>query len=189
MQDSRIDTSDMAEQQYTGENYETYRRAMDLHSLGYSLIPISRWSKKPIVKWKRFQTERCSTADVLAWFGRGGCRIGIVTGQLSGIVVVDCDDLDAIDALLDDSLRDGGLEESRQTQRTKRGMHFFFRHPGTDTRNGRGFLGAKIDVRGDGGYVLAYEDASFLDRREMPLFRELSREAADACEMALAGIN
>jgi putative DNA primase/helicase len=39
--------------------------------------------------------------------------------------------------------------------RTSKGAHFYFRHPGTEVRNGTHLLGRPIDVRGDGGYVVA----------------------------------
>ena len=35
------------------------------------------------------------------------------------------------------------------------GWHYLFRHPGADVRNSVGRLGAGLDIRGDGGYVIA----------------------------------
>ena len=157
----------------------TYQHAIHLHGLGFSLIPISSSSKRPVVKWKRYQTERCTVADLREWFGRMSCRIGIVTGELSSIVAVDCDDLDAAHTFVD-AMLDGTYPAVTTMQQTKRGFHFIFRHPGQDTRNGRGFLGANIDVRGDGGYILAYEHSSdwtWEDLESTPVYQPLTRES------------
>jgi len=38
---------------------------------------------------------------------------------------------------------------------TARGCHLYFVHPDTPVKNNVGKLGQHIDVRGDGGYVVA----------------------------------
>jgi len=55
-------------------------------------------------------------------------------------------------------VRNGRIGKARSRTplrcRTSKGAHFYFRHPGTEVRNGRHLLGRPIDVRGDGGYVV-----------------------------------
>ena len=163
----------------------TYEHAKHLYSLGMSLIPVNPDTKIPAVRWKLYQTERCTPADLRQWFQWSGFAIGIVTGELSGIVAIDCDDLDAIDTLLDYTCSGDVIEESLCRQHTKRGMHFIYRHPGTDTRNTVRLLGAKIDRRADGGYIRAYADSqrwTVGDLATAPVYQDVPRESMVVCE-------
>jgi hypothetical protein len=83
-------------------------------------------------------------------------NIGIATGTGSGLVVLD-----------HDSYKEGGdtsLEELEQSYSALPGtvqqltggggVQYFFQHPGTRVKNGVQTLGAGLDIRGDGGYVI-----------------------------------
>tara|TARA_B100000809_G_scaffold38596_1_gene33744 strand:- start:883 stop:1359 length:477 start_codon:yes stop_codon:yes gene_type:complete len=126
--------------------------ARHLFGLGFSVLPLGE-NKVPVRKWKRLQTERCTTDDLIEWFGRWKYRPGVVTGELSGIVVVDCDD-----AIATKTVERAEFSSDTQ-QRTRRGRHFIYRHPGYRTKNRRNVCGRAIDVRGDGGYIVAYPAA------------------------------
>jgi hypothetical protein len=103
-----------------------------------------------------------ATADdlqVRLWWDRWpSANVGIRTGAESGLVVIDVDPDHAgersLDALVE---RHGPFYDDCRTVRTgSGGLHFYFRHPGVTVRNDTGRrLGSGIDVRGDGGYVLA----------------------------------
>ena len=54
------------------------------------MLPLA--AKVPTVKWKRLQGVRCTESDLHTWFAEHDWRPGIITGGLSGVVVVDCDD-------------------------------------------------------------------------------------------------
>ena len=74
----------------------------------------------------------------------------------SGLVVLDVD----VDKGGEESLRELEAEHGELPTTTiavtgSGGMHYFFRHPGVEMRNSAGKLGAGLDVRGDGGYVVA----------------------------------
>ena len=75
-------------------------------------------------------------------------NIGVVTGVVSEVVVVDVDS-DGARPLVE---RTCGWPRT-VTARTAKGWHLWFRYPGT-TRNGVRRAGAALDVRGDGGYVV-----------------------------------
>jgi len=83
------------------------------------------------------------------WDGRKGLNVGIATGLPSGVFVVDIDGPEGEAAIA--SL--GPLPETL-TARTGKGRHLFFKHPGTPIKTRRGVIGNKVDVRGDGGYVV-----------------------------------
>jgi hypothetical protein len=122
---------------------------MVIHSLlehGFSLIPVERQSKRPHGSWKHAQTERANMADVCLWIDEGH-NLGVVTGSLSGVVVVDCDSASAVARVTELG------HDPTPTVLTGRGAHLYFHHPGASVRNAVA-LEDGIDVRGDGGYVI-----------------------------------
>ena len=96
--------------------------------------------------------------QVAAWWDETPeANVGIVTGAVSGIVVLDVDGSEGEASLA----RLGEIQATAEV-RTARGRHLYFAHPGYGVRNSAGKLGPKLDVRGDGGYVVA---PPFLARR------------------------
>jgi hypothetical protein len=103
---------------------------------------------------------RAATADLDAveqWWARWPtASIGIRTGVGSGLVVLDIDPRHggtrSIKTLLD---RHGDLRAVPRVRTGSGGWHLYFAHPGTAVRNSAGRLGPGLDVRGDGGYVIA----------------------------------
>lgn len=92
------------------------------------------------------------------WAGRKGLNVGIATGKVSNCFVVDIDGHQAekdLQYLIDIH---GELPQTLQ-QTTGRGRHLFFKYPkGVDKiKTRRGVIGEKIDIRGDGGYVVGYK--------------------------------
>lgn len=142
-------------------------QALRLASLGLSVIPLYRpqWDaqgnlqkdakgkfidgKKPCISWKPFEFRHPSDSELRQWFSCGDRNIAIVTGAISGIVVVDADSKEAV------AWVEANLPPTPIRTRTNRGLHFFFRHPGGTVPNGVKFQGIPLDVRGDGGYVVA----------------------------------
>ena len=56
-----------------------------------SVIPVAR-DKRPLVKWEEFQKRRPTEEEVESWWTRWpDANIAIVTGRISGLVVVDAD--------------------------------------------------------------------------------------------------
>lgn len=56
------------------------------------MIPFEARSKRPGLAWLEFQTRRASQQEVERWFRhRRDASVGVVTGAISGIVVVDVD--------------------------------------------------------------------------------------------------
>lgn len=81
------------------------------------------------------------------WSKNPTANVGIATGALSGIVVIDIDNLESATHL--------GFMPKTMTARTgSGGMHLIFEHPGTEVTNRAGVIEG-IDVRGDGGYIVA----------------------------------
>ena len=111
-----------------------------LFDRGLSVVPLSR-SKRPVVKWVGLQSVRAERDVVVSW-AECGYWVGIVTGGLSGVVVVDYDHTDVLP--VDDTL----------VVRTPNGFHAYYRHPGGLVSTVGG-VRPGVDVRGDGGVVVA----------------------------------
>lgn len=83
------------------------------------------------------------------WRDWPDANVGIATGGMAGIVVLDVDGPSGARTLKDN----GGAPPTPQVK-TGKGAHFYFRHPGHPVACSAGKLPG-IDVRGDGGYVVA----------------------------------
>ena len=85
-------------------------------------------------------------------------NIGIPTGAVSGLVVLDIDSRHAGDETLFDLVATHGtLPETVEVVTGGGGRHLFFEYPGRAIKSSSGQLGPGLDVRGDGGYVIAPE--------------------------------
>jgi len=117
---------------------------------GFSVIPVRNGSKEALVPWKGYQARRPTKQELKSW-GKAfpDANIAIVTGSVSGVVVVDADSKDAIRFV-----KKLGLPDDTPTVRTKRGAHFYFRYPDSGVPS-RSFKKLGLDVKSDGGYVLA----------------------------------
>ena len=82
-------------------------------------------------------------------------NVGIRTGAVSGLVVLDVDPrhggLQSLEKL---KRRHGKLPHGPQVLTGSGGEHLWFSHPGAPVGNSAGRLGYGLDVRGDGGYVV-----------------------------------
>jgi hypothetical protein len=84
-------------------------------------------------------------------------NVAIRTGALSDLVVVDIDPDHGGEASLQRLVSEqGALPEGRTVRTGSGGRHLYFHHPGDIVRNDAGRrLGPGLDVRGDGGYIIA----------------------------------
>lgn len=83
-----------------------------------------------------------------------GAGVGLKTGARprgSGVIVVDIDSAEAWDAL---SACYGTLPDTLEVE-TGRGWQLYFQHPGFPVRNSASELVQGVDIRGDGGFVVA----------------------------------
>jgi hypothetical protein len=95
-------------------------------------------------------------ATIQRWWGRGPwSNIGIVTGARSGIVVLDVDGPEGLDNWDELEQRHGSTPSSFLVTTPRGGIHLYLAHPGRRVPNSAGKLARNVDVRGDGGYVVA----------------------------------
>ena len=126
--------------------------------LGINVIPLSRERKPALPTWKRWQTERQidlphpeDDAFLVEQFDGKDVGLGIITGKASRIVAMDFDDEHAWSLGVE---RCGGFPITHMSL-TGKGRHVYFAHPGGDRRNRTGLDGLRLDVRADGGFVVA----------------------------------
>lgn len=119
-------------------------------SKGMSIIPVGQ-DKKPLLKWQKYQQERAGVALLKEWWGKWpAANIGIVTGEISGVCVVDIDTdegRETFNGLISDSL------QFPTANTPKGGQHCYFQHNAGMRNNCRVLPGC--DFRGDGGYIIA----------------------------------
>lgn len=133
------------------------QQALAYQRRGWSVVPCGA-DRRPLTAWKRYQAQRASESQIRAWWVRWPtANVAIITGSVSGIIVLDLDHghKDGADGLT--SVRAAGLDlPSTRCVRTPRGgLHCYYRHPGGGKIPNAAGLLPGVDLRGDGGYVLA----------------------------------
>ena len=132
------------------------KAALDYGRLEWSVIPIEPRGKRPLIPWEVYQHRRPEVPEIAEWFARWpDANIAIVTGVVSGLVVLDLDPRHDAEASLEQLQRvHGPLADTVEALTGGGGRHLYFAHPGSITHNRVG-IAPGIDLRGDGGYVVA----------------------------------
>lgn len=124
-------------------------------ALGYSVIPLygdadPERAKIAAISWKPYQYKRPTVGDLHQWFVVDNFgALGIVTGRISNLVVLDFDDPDLFQTF---SHQHPDLAEWHVIQ-TRRGYHIYYQLPPHLTLASR--KGQGIDLLSDGRYVVA----------------------------------
>lgn len=122
--------------------------ALEYLDAGLPVIPVDDVTKKPLVRWKAAQSTLPALEDWEVWslqFPRA--HLGLVTGALAGVVVVEGDTEEAVRWI------EAHFPYTPRRVISRRGVHFYFRHPGWHVHNSASSLYPHVDVKGDGGYV------------------------------------
>lgn len=132
------------------------RAAASHHARGWSVLPLRPHEKRPLVRWEGFQSVHASAIEIADWFRRWpDANLGVVTGEISNLVVLDVDPKHGgDDSLIALERRFGTLPPTVEAVTGGGGRHLYFTHPGGLVRNRAG-LAQGIDLRGDGGYIVA----------------------------------
>src|SRR3990167_437222 len=130
--------------------------ALKYLSSGWSVVPAHKDSKHPIVNWTEFQKRRATEAELKEWFKDDQYNIGIVTGRISNLVVIDIDKGTDIEKLISYY----PLPETATVETGGEGRHYFYQYPkdriiSTKARIFGKDSPWKIDVRADGGFVVS----------------------------------
>lgn len=118
----------------------------------WSIFPVTlsqkgdKVEKKPAVAWKDYMTRRPTEEELHTWFDTPQYNaIGLATGKISGVVVVDLDS---------ETIPDGIELDSPLICKTISGGRHFYYQWDEELRNDAKIEGLPIDFRGDGGFVV-----------------------------------
>ncbi len=128
------------------KNKDLLNAALNYLSRGWSIIPINPSSKKPCLEsWLEYQRRLPTIDEVNDWWTKWPwASIGLVTGEISGVSVIDVDP------------RHGGISDNLtdtvKSQTGGGGFHYFYLY----NHNVHSQNGVKdgIDLKSDGGYVI-----------------------------------
>jgi len=122
---------------------------------GWSVVPVMPRAKRPIIRWEVFQHRKASEEEARGWFRRWpDANLSLVTGALSGVVVLDVDPRHGgDDSLARLEAANGALPQTVESVTGGGGRHIYFAHPGRETRNRAG-IEPGLDLRGDGGTIV-----------------------------------
>jgi putative DNA primase/helicase len=144
---------------YVSTQADVAAEAHALATQGVRIFPCHPITKRPLVP-TGFKAATSDGPTVDAWWRRWPkAMIGMPMGESNGLFALDIDrdaatGLDGFCALASLEEMHGPLPPTR-TQRTPRGgEHRLFRWPGVKVRNSASKIGAGIDIRGDGGYII-----------------------------------
>lgn len=130
--------------------------ALEYLKLHWSVIPVRAHDKRPAIRWQEFQQRRASKKEIQEWFERWPeGNVGIVTGSISGLVVLDIDPKHGGEDSLNQLIREHGpLPITIESKTGGGGRHLYYAYPSSIVRNKVGMVPG-IDVRGEGGCVVA----------------------------------
>ena len=137
----------------TKPNKEIIKTFYESYMNDWSVIPVDPKSKAPTIQsWKQYQFTLPTKDEINEW-EKTAEGVALVTGQLSGLVVLDVDMGNEKDGFK--HLKDKHLPITPTVKTQNGGYHYYFKHPGIDkkVKTTSGIL-EHVDFRGDQGYVL-----------------------------------
>ncbi len=135
---------------------------------GFPVFPCESHGKRP--RTRNGLTDATTDPAVIErwWRADGNANVALVTGSASGLVVLDVDGDEGSETLRTLERDHEPLPRTASVVTPNGGGHYYFRHPGGRLPNTVRQLGAGLDTRGDGGYVLAPPSIGGNGRRYEP---------------------
>ena len=99
-----------------------------------------------------FQYKKAKIEDIFGWYSKfTDVNIGIVTGSISKLAVIDVDDINLLPELKK------LLPEIKETNRvrTRRGYHYYFSLNGEHVKSTNNLFGRRLELKSNGTYVVA----------------------------------
>lgn len=132
------------------------KTAAEYLARGWAVVPVAAGGKHPLVRWQTFQERLPTGKELEDWYARwSDAGVGIVTGVVSNLVVLDVDPRhggnDSLRAL---EREHGPLPHTVEAITGGGGRHVYFTYPDGELRN-RTALAPGIDLRAEGGLVIA----------------------------------
>lgn len=120
---------------------------------GIPLFPCKK-DKTPITQ-HGFKEATTDIKTIKKWWRENpSASIGMPTGEVCGMWVLDIDGAEGYESLEKLEKEHGKLPETLRQKTGGGGEHIFFKYNGTPIKNSSNQVAKKIDVRGNGGYVI-----------------------------------
>lgn len=135
-----------------------------LKELGLNLMPLKKESKKPVLSsWTHLQTEKFDGKFP------NGCNVAVICGEISGKVFV----LDLDNASIYDDIPE--VLKNTRTVKTGKGYHLYYHYVGFPPPNKKmdDHRLRHIDIKSEGGYVLAEGSIHPDTKKSYELFKDL----------------
>lgn len=126
---------------------------------GWAVFPVSPKTKKPLTPHGCKDAKK-TVGPIQAWWKRyPDASIGVATGSVSNLIVIDEDideskDVDGFKSIRQWEKENGTLTETAYVLTGRGGNHLYYHYTGKDIGNRTALLEG-VDVRGEGGYVIA----------------------------------
>lgn len=156
----------------------------------WPVFPVS--GKKPLVRWKPYQTRLPTEAEIDEWEERWpDAGVALATGRLAGVVIGDLD----LHKLPDEAAREAKRAEVDRilgpspwvSTTVNGGDHRWYQWPGYEVPNSAGDVCEHVDIRGDGGFVVVppspgYDWERIQDEKEeLPVYSVRVADLEAAC--------
>jgi hypothetical protein len=128
--------------------------ALEFAEASIAVFPLLPCGKTPLMKHGFKDATTDPTIIAGSWTRCPDANIGLATGQMSGCVVLDIDGADGESSLQTLKRELGPLPDTCMA-RTGKGRHLYFCYPDGKEIRSRTNIAPGIDVRADGGYVVA----------------------------------
>ena len=152
---------------------------------GWRVFPLSERSKKPVARSNGFCDATTDAERIRRyWTARPLHNVGIATGRVSGLLVVDLDPKhDGVSNFQQIVKERGGLTQGPTVRTGSGGLHLYFKLPDGAPPIGcsAGQIAPGVDVRCDGGYVVAAGSV----HPDGPLYQWEPGYSPDEVELAL----
>lgn len=128
--------------------------ALNYAKRGWYVAPVLPGAKHPYIKWA---TESTINEDQIRyWWNRNpGSSIAVITGEKSGIVVMDIDPRSGgHESLFEKCAEHGPLPDTLTFKTGGGGTHYVFKHPGYKVKTTSNIFPG-MDSKGDGGLIIA----------------------------------
>lgn len=132
-----------------------HEAAKDYVARGWPTFPCREKQKQPLTQ-HGFKDATTDAEQIAEWWGCWpAANVAIATGPSSGLLVLDIDPRNSgNETLAELEAAHGALPPTIEAQTGGGGRHLFYRHPaGGDAIRAK--LGAGLDVKRDGGYIIA----------------------------------
>ena len=117
--------------------------------------------KHPNISWRAYIGRHPTVNEVQTWWRRKPeANVAVVTGEISGLVVVDIDPRHGGDLMWEGVKEQEDVPETLTVITASGGQHLYFQHPGHYVKGLVGVLDG-VDVRSDGNIVIAPPSRNF----------------------------